>query len=130
MRHELRKHGIETNHRQFCAPHSVGGFYHFLETAERYDGDVLYVDPTWQCTLPKGMSPAQRPDVLIAPSNRILEIVMAHGIEEKWHRVWAESQVDTSWEPSEHKSWWRWQPWLARLFEDDPYHPPLVLSGG
>ena len=120
MQHELRKRGVETQHMwwfEACNNH------HFLR-AEMPNGDVFFMDPTWQQYLPEGSDHSQYPHVLIMPSGQMPETLAAHDIPATSHRSWLAAKID----PRPENNDWHWSPHLQRIFSEDPWMPPLAIS--
>ena len=120
MQHELRKLGVETQHMWWF---EAGNNHHFLRTMMP-NGDVMYMDPTWQQYLPEGTDYSEHPNVLIMPEDRREEILLFHGIPESWHRSWLRAKID----PRPEQDWWDWSRELKRVFDEDPWIPSLPLE--
>ena len=120
MQHELRKRGVETQHMwwfEACNNH------HFLRTVMP-NGDVFFMDPTWQQYLPEESDYSRYPHVLIMPSGHMAETLTAHGVPEARHRSWLAAKVDLRPENND----WYWSRDLQRVFSEDPWTPPLAIS--
>jgi hypothetical protein len=117
MQHELRKQYVETQHMWWF---EAGNNHHFLRITLP-DGEMIYIDPTWQQYLPKDTDYSQHPNVLIGPTDQITEILTMHGVPESLHRSWLAAKVD----PHPENDWWDWSHDLKQVFDNDPWIPAL-----
>jgi len=117
LQHELRKRGVETQHLWWF---EAGNNHHFMRTIMP-NGDSIDIDPTWQQNLPEDADYSQYPNVLIAPTERMEEALRLHDVPEEYHPLWLAAKVDSR----EETGWWGWSSELERLFDEDPWIPPL-----
>jgi hypothetical protein len=120
MQRELRKAGVETQHMWWF---EAGNNHHFLQTVMP-NGDIFFMDPTWQQYLPEGTDYSQYPHVLIMPGAHMAETLTAHGVPESRHRSWLAAKID----PRQEHNEWHWSRDLQRVFAASPWIPPLSLE--
>jgi hypothetical protein len=105
MQQELRRQGIESQHRWRCRDLDN---HHFLSITMP-DDSLLYVDPTWQQFLARDTDLPSQPNVLVAPADRLAEILTSHGVPEAQHDWWSGATVEPEAENGN-----QWHSWVLR----------------